>query len=285
MNFKYEDWSDLTVTFGVVAYVFKSTSQVMHLHSQVELCIVERGSVNVVVDGTELTITQGSGILICPHITHRFKMLDDGSEASFFIFSTEFLTDFKVFFESSKVPYVKMDKDSCPEFALAQIKYLVDFAHSYGVGKTVVKGMLTVLVSGMMPAYSGGEFEKYAGRSNNFEMCRQLLMYIDNNIASDLSLERISKALNIVPSYVSSVFSRNFDISLNTYISKKRISAAKSMLIGSPKTITEIAFGSGFSSIRSFNRRFKESEGMTPSEYRESFMKSGDHNKKNEEED
>lgn len=272
-NFTYEDRSEATIKYGVMASSFGNLYQTLHLHSQVELVLVEKGSAQVFVDGNQMIISEGSGILVSPHTIHRFHSDNPENKISFFIFGTEFIPDFKVFFESAKVPYVILDKNRCPEFALAQIKYLVDFSHSYSVGKTVVKGLMTALLSGMMPAYSGGEFPKYNDRSSNFEICRQLLLYIDNNISQDLSLEKISKALNIVPSYVSTVFSRSFNISLNTYITQKRISVAKALLMNSPKTITEIAFDSGFSSIRSFNRRFKESEGVTPSEFRDSFMK------------
>lgn len=271
-GFRYEDWSEGTVTFGVVAFTSVDFIQHMHLHSQVELAIVEQGEANIIIDGNEFVLAAGDGVLVCPHVIHRFKSILPGSKISTFIFSTEFIADFKGFFESAKVPYVRMGKNKCPEFAVAQVRYLLQFSNSYSFGKTVVKGLLTVLLSGIMPAYSGGQFEKYNDRSSNFEICRQLLLYIDNNISQDLSLERISKALNIVPSYVSTVFSRNFNIPLNTYITKKRISVAKALLSNSPKSITEIAFESGFSSIRSFNRRFKESEGLTPSEFRDSFM-------------
>ena len=68
-----------------------------------------------------------------------------------------------------------MHSNTCPSFAKDQIKYLIDFSHNYSIGKTVIKGMLTVLISGIMPAYSGGEFERFKERSNNFEICRQLL--------------------------------------------------------------------------------------------------------------
>lgn len=272
-NFTYEDWSEATIKYGVMASSFGNVYQTLHLHSQVELVLVEKGSAQVFVDGNQMIISEGSGILVSPHTIHRFYSDNPENKISSFVFSTEFIPDFKGFFESAKVPYVILDKNRCPEFALAQIKYLVDFSHSYSVGKTVVKGLMTALLSGMMPAYSGGEFPKYNDRSSNFEICRQLLLYIDSNISQDLSLEKISKALNIVPSYVSTVFSRSFNISLNTYITQKRISVAKALLMNSPKTITEIAFDSGFSSIRSFNRRFKESEGVTPSEFRDSFMK------------
>lgn len=272
MNFRYEDWSEGTVTYGVIAYAAENIWQDFHLHSQVELVIVERGHVSARIDDTQLELEPGDGALICPHVIHRFYSHDKSASICVFIFNTGFISDFKAFFESNSVPFVRMHSNTCPSFAKDQIKYLIDFSHNYSIGKTVIKGMLTVLISGIMPAYSGGEFERFKERSNNFEICRQLLLYIDNNISHDLSLEKIAKALNIVPSYVSTVFSRNFNTSLNSYISKKRISVAKRLLVNSKKSITEIAFESGFSSIRSFNRRFHDSEGMSPSEYRSSFM-------------
>lgn len=273
MNFVYEDWSEQVLTYGVMAYTAENIHTHTHLQSQVELMIVEKGSVNAFVGGKDLTVSEGCGIMVLPHVIHSFIAAEQGTYVSIFIFNTDFISEFKSFFESGNVPFVRLDRKKCPEFASVQIKYLLDFSHNYSFGKTVAKGLLSVLISGIMPAYSGGEFEQISDRSQNFEICRQLLLYIDNNISSDLSLERISKALNIVPSYVSTLFSRNFKTSLNSYITKKRLSVAKSLLYNSQKTITEIAFESGFSSIRSFNRRFKESEGKTPSEYREEFMK------------
>lgn len=272
-GFKYEDWSDGVVTYGVIAFPTRKMTSHMHIHSQVELVLVERGELDAIVDDQHFFIREGEGILICPHVTHRLKSDSEETLSNHLIFSTEFIPDFKNFFESAKVPYVRIRNDSCPDFARAQIGFLKQHVKTYSYGKTVLKGMLTVLLSGIMPAYSGVDFEKYSDRSQGFEICRQLLMYVDSNISQDLSLEKISKAMNIVPSYVSMVFSRNFKISLNSYITKKRISLAKSLLSSSHKSITEIAFESGFSSIRSFNRRFRESEGMTPSEYRSSFMK------------
>lgn len=279
MNFTYEDFSEEAITYGVFSFSSEMPNTRLHIHSQVELAIVESGTIKAIIGGKEITLGEGCGALICPHITHMYKSSDPNTQVSLFLFNTEFINDFKSFFESGNVPFVKMDKSKCPEFAKSQVKYLIDFSHNYGFGRTVAKSLLTTLISGIMPAYSGGEFEEHVERYSNFEICRQLLLYIDNNILSDLSLEKISKALNIVPSYVSTVFSRSFKTSLNTYITKKRISVSKSLLINSQKTITEIAFESGFSSIRSFNRRFKESEGLTPSEYRESFMKPSDSHK------
>ncbi len=270
-NFKYEERNEQVAKYGIVAYTGENVETSGHLHSQVELDIVESGEVMFMVDGRELTVGAGNGVLICPHTIHSMHYTISGS-VSTFIFGTDFLLDFMSFFESAKTPFVILDKDRCPKFATAQIPFLLEFSHEYNVGKTVVKGLLSVLLSGMMPAYSGGEFEEREDRLSSYQVCRKLLAYVDENITSDLSLKSIAKALNIVPCYVSSVFSKNFNMTLNHYIGTKRIAMAKTMLISTLKPMSEIAYECGFSSVRSFNRRFKELEGMPPTEYRESFM-------------
>ncbi len=224
-----------------------------------------------VVDGRELVLSAGEGVLICPHTIHTMQYTVPGS-VSTFIFGTDFLLDFMSFFESTKTPFVILDKERCPQFATAQIPFLLEFSHSCNIGKTVVKGLLSVLLSGMMPAYSGGELEEREDRLSSYQVCRKLLAYVDDNITSDLSLKSIAKALNIVPCYVSSVFSKNFNMTLNHYIGTKRVALAKTMLISTLKPMSEISYECGFSSVRSFNRRFKELEGMPPTAYRESFM-------------
>jgi transcriptional regulator GlxA family with amidase domain len=47
-----------------------------------------------------------------------------------------------------------------------------------------------------------------------------------------------------------------------------RIERAKTLLRRSEKSITEIAYETGFGSIHYFSRYFKESVGITPNEYR-----------------
>ena len=53
-----------------------------------------------------------------------------------------------------------------------------------------------------------------------------------------------------------------------------RISVVSKRLIEEPtRTVSEIAFESGFSNLSNFNRVFKKKKGMTPQEYRSIFFK------------
>lgn len=59
---------------------------------------------------------------------------------------------------------------------------------------------------------------------------------------------------------------RNF----SSFINERRIASAKSALLASPETpVLTIAYDSGFASLGPFNRAFRESTGMSPTQYRQ----------------
>ncbi|MBQ1349455.1 MAG: helix-turn-helix transcriptional regulator, partial [Ruminococcus sp.] len=59
-----------------------------------------------------------------------------------------------------------------------------------------------------------------------------------------------------------------YGITINAYISRKKITAAKQLLRFSDKSIEQIGFEIGISDTNYFTRLFKKIEGITPGEYR-----------------
>lgn len=59
------------------------------------------------------------------------------------------------------------------------------------------------------------------------------------------------------------------------YLSEVRPAEARKQLSGGSARITEIAFACGFQSLSQFNRRFRATEGMSPSEYRKKAQSIG----------
>jgi len=90
---------------------------------------------------------------------------------------------------------------------------------------------------------------------------------IDTNLA--LSLGQISQSLHVHPSYLSREFSRYFDdLSFGDYIRKLRIEKAVQLMVDPRKTLSEIAYLTGFSDQSHFTRVFRKHLGVSPSAYR-----------------
>ncbi|GGM29918.1 hypothetical protein GCM10011351_15050 [Paraliobacillus quinghaiensis] len=102
----------------------------------------------------------------------------------------------------------------------------------------------------------------------------QAISYINENILTDLTLQKISDHCYVNHSYLSHLFKKEVGISIVKYINKKRVEEAKYMLIHTKSSITEIALLFLFCNQSYFTAQFKLYEGMTPKEFRDKhFLK------------
>lgn len=83
-----------------------------------------------------------------------------------------------------------------------------------------------------------------------------------------ISLTRMAKDLGYSPYSLSRVFSSTFHTNFNQYLNELRLGRAIDLLENTSETVTEIAWNSGFTSLRTFNRVFKDRFRLSPKEYR-----------------
>ncbi|MCL2078029.1 MAG: AraC family transcriptional regulator [Oscillospiraceae bacterium] len=100
----------------------------------------------------------------------------------------------------------------------------------------------------------------------NFNRC---IEYIHQHYRDDLSLEYVSGISGFSKYHFTRWFKRFAGMSFYDYLTRVRIKVAEAMLINSESPITEIALESGFQSIATFNRVFKNSKNLTPTEFRQ----------------
>ena len=93
--------------------------------------------------------------------------------------------------------------------------------------------------------------------------------YIDENYAKDLSLDEVSKMVDISPYYFSKLFKQEVGENFIEYVTRTRIMHGRQLLEDPRYSIKEVCVMSGYSDPNYFSRIFKKYEGMTPSEYRE----------------
>lgn len=85
----------------------------------------------------------------------------------------------------------------------------------------------------------------------------------------ELSLVSLSSQLMVTPHQLSEILNDRLGVNFRTYLNDRRVLGAERLLVERPEaSILEIAFEVGFSSKTSFNARFLEKTGQTPSDYR-----------------
>ena len=122
--------------------------------------------------------------------------------------------------------------------------------------------------------HSMQSFEKLKIQSINEGEARveQIVQFIDSHYDEVLSLEILSDALNLSPTYISKLFSKSMDMGLHQYINHVRLQHAKEDLVNTDLSMTDIAMNNGFLNTSSFSRAFKQYEDCSPSSYRANYQ-------------
>lgn len=101
------------------------------------------------------------------------------------------------------------------------------------------------------------------------DMVERAKAYIQEKYSKDISLDEVSREVNISPYYFSKVFKEKAGENFIDYLTNIRIEKAKELLMQSDKSIKEVCNEVGYSDPNYFSRMFKKKTGMTPTEFKE----------------
>jgi YesN/AraC family two-component response regulator len=106
--------------------------------------------------------------------------------------------------------------------------------------------------------------------SGSSSVIRKIYRSVEENLGNRLTLRMISKACYLSVNYLSSLFHREVGMTVNDYITARRMRRACELLEQEGKVyITEIARQVGYQDPAYFSRQFKMSMGCTPQQYHE----------------
>lgn len=95
--------------------------------------------------------------------------------------------------------------------------------------------------------------------------------HIDQNFTSQIDLNIIAKQIYLSPNYIRKLFAGAYGFSIQQYIIDMRLSYVKKLIVGTDKSLCEIAYLSGFNSQSHMNYMFKSTFGLSPLAYKQQF--------------
>jgi two-component system response regulator YesN len=97
---------------------------------------------------------------------------------------------------------------------------------------------------------------------------QRIVSYIDQHCAEDLTLKKLAEVFYMNPAYLSQYFKAKTGMNYFAYLSRLRSERAKHLLITTDMTIGDIARTVGGADYRTFTKRFRRTEGVSPSAFR-----------------
>ncbi len=108
------------------------------------------------------------------------------------------------------------------------------------------------------------------------EKFNKVIKFINLNYMNEITLDTLADIAGYSKYHFSRIFKQYCSMSHVKYINRRRIKAAEGLLFDPELSINEVAHLSGFSSLATFNRVFKEFKLCTPSEFKKLYQYSAD---------
>lgn len=263
------------IPFRVVnIYNNKNQDDVLeHWHPEMEIVYNIAGNAEHYIDGKYHRANPGDLILINSESVH--KVIPDRSEknngnciAVVLIIHPSLLEE--IIPDYHEVYFVYNENLNMEEISKI-MKELIKFENEdeLYINRYLIKGLIYQLFHWL---YKDGMIEKNilisVNCQKNMERLRGIIQYIHDYYKEPLTQREVSNKFYFTREYFSRFFKQNTGLTFKEYLTKYRASMACKELMGTDKSISEIALDNGFADSRSLINAFNNIYGITPLQYR-----------------
>ena len=236
---------------------YKNDSCVFQFHSQIELYFVDGGEMEFTVNNHRRTLHAGEMSVALSYDTHAYNT-PEYSRSSTFIIPMHMCEAFIAVTKNKKPnnPFI------CDKATVKRIKSMINEIRRPDINEIEKKGYIYVILG----IISDKVFLTDAAKMNP-DLSSRILLYIHENLKSDISLDTLAAEFGYNKSYLSRYFKSCFQIGFNKYLNTARLKNALILIHEGNRTVTECALESGFLSVRTFYRAFSKEFKASPTEY------------------
>ena len=231
-----------------------------HFHKNLEIIYVIKGGVNCNINGKAGTLATGEFGICLPYEIHSYAP-EPESEYWVAVFSEDYVHAF--------VKLIKGREGKDFRFICSESVRNYVFENLIACKKTspmTLKSCLYALCGEYLDSVE--LVEKNKGK---MQMMAEITEYISEHHTENISLSDVAELLGYDYHYVSRYFHNTFNMSFNGFLNSYRIETALRLIEAGDKKLLDVALGSGFQSVRTFNNCFKNNLGISPSEYQKSL--------------
>ncbi len=293
MKFYYEKLkpglSEYDIEFFSMQVNSAQVSASAHVHSAVELLYITNGHFHIDVDGEQAEASRGDIVLFPSGAVHFvYHAEKDFGEYYVLKLTTESL--FATFKGKGNraciIPFTKKQPGERFIFHASELSPTVTEIWQNMIAEkeqknsamyTALKAYATqLLISLCRSFYTNYKVDEDELKIDNSirPLIYKSITYINENAASNLTMEECAKKVNLSYSYYSKSFKAIIGKGFKEYLISIRISKAYNALITTDLSITDIATSYGYNSTAYFISEFKKVYNATPKEIRKNLLSS-----------
>ncbi len=245
-----------------------------HRHNGYEIYLFLNGSVRYYIEDHCYDLKQGDLVLLNKKEMHRVVSLEQIPYERISIYISEAcisqlssnISNLALCFNNRKLGennVIRLSDNECKQF-VSLADCLIESENKENFGDDIlIKAcceQLLILVN-----------RKYMSSNHIFsnimpKLIKEVMKYIEQNIQNEITLDAISKKFFLNGTHISRQFKKHTGLTIRSYIVDRKVAYAKELLNGG-KSVTDVAYMSGFNNYSNFIRTFNKIEGISPGKY------------------
>ena len=274
--------------FFVGKYSLSGNLSPLHRHSVIQINYVSRGKLLHRINNSRYELVRGDIFVIPPYVPHQlipcgnsdFELVEIEFQPEF-VFGGNGITEDSALFDFSYIePFLVTECNVRPRLNLSgtsQIKVeslIEEMLDEFGSRED---GYLMAIKADLLKllVVTGRVFHSSLQSSPEMQLFNhhrdamaETLRFIDENFDQPITIEEAARHALLSQSYFSYLFKMLTNRTFVEYLHERRIQKAMTLLKDSGDRVLDICYSCGFNNVNHFNRVFKSTVGLSPTQYR-----------------
>lgn len=254
-------------------YIHSADKFAMHLHSEIEIVFVLKGSINISIGNKNHLLKENDIMIVNSNEVHSTSRTDEKNMILILQIDSSY---YSRYYED-----IKKVRFCCSSFGDMNEEENLDIIREYLAKivwennkkdkgyKLILESETSKILSFLLNNFNCYfvEEEEVQSIKNDMSRIENIITYIDNNFQKKITLQDVADNEYLSVYHTSRFITKTLGLSFQEYLNYKRLDKFIDLLGSTDKTITEISYESGFPSPKSLNRLFKIEYNCSPSEY------------------
>lgn len=256
-----------------IVYTEKAVSHGVHTHVYYEMLYVLEGEVSMTIQQTDYTVKAGSLVFLnqfdshSTHITQkpykRYYLLIPPTQLKAFHNDVLLLSVFRL--HGDNFPYVLSTGAEKSRFD----NYFAMLADAASRGGAYVDERIEALMTLILTDAQALRPDMFIPADElSFLPIQEIMDELDRCFAEKFSLAGLAQRFHVSTGCLSSHFRQHVGMSPMQYVTLRRLTHAKVLLLKTELSVLEIAGLCGYGNVSNFVRRFRQQYGLTPLQFR-----------------
>ena len=277
--------SEYGIEFFLQVHSTRGYTTRAHIHPAIEMLYIRKGEYSVSIDNEEVSAIAGDLLFFRSNTIHSVQLVSN-NVGEYYVLKINPSLLFHIFPGRGQMSMISpfllkrrgekalfKDADISSEFKSIFRKMADAVNREEAIFFTVERAYASLLLVDMITSMLKESNAESDVNEKNLSLIHKCVEYINTNYASEISADECARMIHMSYSYFARLFRTVMGKTFKEYLVSVRLAKAKSILLSTDISVTDVAMACGYTNVSYFISEYKKEFGKTPRQERKTITK------------